>query len=71
MTSKIRTLSIYIESNSLQKLRVSEVMIYQDCKTPKNTFNVHVSMLSRVFILSRVWGWEKNYCYLQVPLHLI
>lgn len=37
MTSKIRTLSIYIESNSLQKLRVSEVMIYQDCKTPKNT----------------------------------
>lgn len=35
MTSKIRTRSIYIESNSLQKLRVSEVMIYQDCKTPK------------------------------------
>lgn len=68
MTSKIRTLSIYIASNSLQKLRVSEVMIYQDCKTLKNTFNVHVSMLSRVFIL---WGWEKNYCYLQVPLHLI
>lgn len=38
MTSKIRTLSIYIESNSLQKLRVSEVMIYQDCKTPKKHF---------------------------------
>lgn len=68
MTSKIRTLSIYIESNSLQKLRVSEVMIYQDCKTPKNTLNGHVSMLSRVFIL---WGWEKNYCNLQVSLPLI
>lgn len=67
MTSKIRTLNIYIESNSLQKLRVSEVMIYQDCKTPK-TLNGHVCMLSRVFIL---WGWEKNYCNLQVPLLLI